>query len=273
MLSIVLTVVFYFIRDLAFAMAAFAGLLGIIMTMQWQQMAKERRRAEHESRLGSMLAKIERSDWLTDEIECMLGSVTKIEQDYPGTPAMAACRQAMADCRARLVDLEAGRFRFPYTDNELALRMCESMRHEFLAISVSGIDLRWWLAPEGQRYWQIQRDALDRGVTIRRVFIYDEWSDELAAIARAQADAGVRVRRVQQDALPVGARGIMGIWDGGCGLEVSYDASGQAVLFSYSVAEPDLHRLRSQFELVERMAIDIDDPDPAAKVTGAGRAH
>lgn len=273
LLSVGLAAGFYFYNELAPAIATFAGLLGVIITFQVQEMTRERRRAEHETRLGAILAKIERSDWLPDVVESMMGSVTKIEQTYPDTPAVAACREAMEECRARLADLEGGRFQFPYTDNELPLRLCETMQREFLATSVAAFDVRWWRLPEGRRYWQLQRDALDRGVAIRRVFVYDEWSDELAAVAREQLGAGVQVRRVRQGALPVGARGVIGLWDATCGLEVSYDASGQAVLFSYSVAEPDLDRLRRQFELVERMAIDIDEPEPSAGVTGAAQPH
>lgn len=273
LLSIGLATGFYFYNELAPTIATFAGMLGVVITLQVQEITRERRRAEHESRLGAMLGKIERSDWLPDVVESMLGSVTKVEQTYPDTPAVDAVRQAMEECRSRLADLEGGRFQFPYTDNELALRLCENLRREFLAISVSGIDLRWWRAPEGRRYWQLQLDALARNVAIRRVFIYDEWSDGLAAIAREQQEAGVQVRRVQQDTLPLGARGIIGLWDANCGLEVSYDSSGEAVLFSYTVAEPDLDRLRRQFELVERMAVDIDEPEPSAGVTGAGQPH
>lgn len=271
LLSFGLATGFYFYNELAPAIATFAGLLGVIITLQVQEITRERRRAEHESRMGAILSKIERSDWLPDVIESMLGSVTKVEQTYPDTPAVDACRQALEECRARLTDLEGGRFQFPYTDNELALRLCQTTQHEFLAISVPRIDLRWWRAPEGQRYWRHQLDALGRGVTIRRVFIYDEWSDELAEVAHEQRDAGVEVRRVRQDTLPLGARGIIGLWDGGCGLEVSYDASGEAVLFSYTVAEADLDRLRRQFELVERMAVGVDEPEPTAGVTGGGQ--
>jgi hypothetical protein len=273
LLSVGLAAGFYFYHELAPALATFAGLLGIIITLQIEEMTKERRRAEQETRLGGMLAKIERSDWLPDTVESMLDSVTRIEREYPDSPAVVACRQAMEECRDRLGNLESGRFQFPYTDNELALRMCQNMQREFVAISFASIDLRWWQAPEGRRYWDLQLDALARGVVVRRVFVYDDWSAELAAVAREQRDAGVVVRRVHQDTLPVGARGIIGIWDRMCGLEVSYDASGQAVLFSYTVAEADLDRLRRQFDLVERMAIDLDDsePDPTTTVTGAGQ--
>lgn len=272
LLSLAFGIAFYFYGELdAVAIATFAGLLGIIITLQIQEITRERRRAEYESRMGAIIATLESSLWLPDLIEPMLASVRKVEQTHSRTPAVDACRQLLERCQAQLADLESGRFRYPYEDNALPLRLCQTLQREFLAISVPANDLRWWLTPEGRRYWQYQQQALDRGVVIRRVYIHDEWSPELAALAQEQRDAGAEVRRVHRDALPVGARGIIGIWDRTCGVEVTYDASGAAVFYSYSVAEADLDRLRRQFEQVERMAVDLDEPEPSAGFTGSGQ--
>jgi hypothetical protein len=257
-LSLGLAIGFYFYDELPLTMATFAGLLGLIITLQVQDLTEERRRAERESRMGAMIAQLENNSWLAGVVESMLRSTTTVERAYPGTPAVTAYRQVMEDCRAHLAEMESGRFRFPYADKALELRLCETLQREFLAISVAALDLRWWLAAEGRRYWRYQHEALGRGAAIRRVFIYDDWSDELERMAREQRDAGVEVRRVHRDDLPVGARGIIGIWDMACACEVIYDAAGAAVLYSYTVADADLERLRRQFEQVERMAIGLD---------------
>lgn len=264
LLSVGLSVFFYLYQDIPAAIATFSGLLGIIITLQIQAMNKDRQRAERESRLGSMVAKLDRNPWLADVVESMLGSAERVGQLYGGSPAEDAYRQTLEKCRVRLTELENGRFHYPYSDNELNLALCESLQREFLAISVPTIDLTWWLEPEGQRYWRAQREALSRGATIRRVFVHSGWSEELETLARGQQQAGVQVRRIHQDRLPVGRRGIIGIWDGRCGVEVIYDASGQAVLFAFTVATGDLSRLRRNFEFVERLAVGLDEPEPTA---------
>lgn len=269
LLSVGLGVFFFFSQSIAAALATFAGLLGIIITLQIQSMTKERQRAEHQTRIGAMISTMESSPGLLDVVESMLSSARKVEASYLGTPAMNAYRQTMEECRTRLTELEGGRFHVPYSDNELALSLCENLRREFLATSVPANDLAWWLEPEGGQYWRTQLQALAQGVQIRRVFIHTGWSDDVDQLAREQQRAGVEVRRIHRERLPVGARGIIGIWDERCGVEVVYDASGEAALFSYTVAPSDLDRLRRQFEFVERMAVGIDEAEPTSGVTGS----
>lgn len=272
-LSIGLATVFYFYDDLALTIAFFAGMLGIIITLQVQESTKERRRAEHESRLGAIIATLEQSVWLPDVIESMLRSTTVVERTYPGTPAVETARELMEQCRTRMADLESGRFHHPYVENALNLRLCQALRREFLAISVPALDLAWWRTPEGRQYWSLQVQALDRGATIRRVFVHNGWTDDIDAMAREQKSAGVEVRSVHRDELPVGIRGIVGIWDGTCGVEVKYDASGEAISWAYSVSPSDLDRLRRQFEQVERMAVSLEEPEPTAGVAGSSQHH
>lgn len=38
---------------------------------------------------------------------------------------------------------------------------------------------------------------------------------------------------------------------------------GQAVAFAFTVTRSDLDRLRRQFERIERLAVGLDDPEPA----------
>lgn len=260
--SVALGVVFYLRQGVAPALATLAGLLGMVITLQIQAMLADRRRAEQQSRVGAMIAAIEEIDWLPGVLEPALRAARHVQREFEGTPAVDVCREAFGRCLGTLVDLERGHFSTPYGDNGLFLSLITHTRRTMCATSVPTVDLDWWRQPVGRQYWQAQLEALARGVTIRRVFIYDTWTDGLDALAREQAAAGVTVRRIRGDRLAPNLRIITAIWDGTCGHELSYTAGGDANADSFTVSPPDLDRLMRQFEAIERHAVAIDEAEP-----------
>lgn len=69
----------------------------------------------------------------------------------------------------------------------------------------------FWHSHLGRRYMDVQRQAIRRGVTIRRVFVttQDEMADDalLQRICRFQADSGIEVRLLYPSAVPEEIRG------------------------------------------------------------------
>lgn len=265
LISVALGVLFYLRQDLAPALATVAGLLGLVITLQVQAMLQDRRNAEHQSRVGSMIAAIEEIPWLPDAMEPTLRAARHVQHEFEGTPAVNVCREAFDRCLGTLVDLERGHFSTPYGDNGLFLSLIENTKRTMCATSVPAVDLDWWLEPVGRQYWRAQIDALARGVTIRRVFIYQTWTGELDALAREQAEVGVAVRRIHNDRLAPNLRIITAVWDGRCGHELSYTAGGDATADSFTVSPPDLERLTRQYETIERHAVAIDQEEPAGQ--------
>jgi hypothetical protein len=265
LVSVALGVLFYLRQDLAPALATVAGVLGLVITLQVQAMLQDRRDAEHQSRVGSMIAAIEEIPWLPDVMEPALQAARHVEHEFEGTPAVNICREAFDRCLGTLVDLDRGHFSTPYGDRGLFLSLIKNTRRMMCATSVPAVDFDWWLEPAGRQYWKAQVDALAQGVTIRRVFIYQTWPSELDALAREQAEAGVVVRRIHNDRLPPSLRIITAIWDGRCGHELSYTAGGDATADSFTVSATDLERLTRQFEAIERNAVAIDEEEPAGQ--------
>jgi len=257
-LSILLGVVFYLREDTAQGLGVVAGLLGGVITLQVQGLVRERRRVEHETKVGAMVGAIEKIPWLPDLMAPMLRAAKHVEREYGKTPAQDACRAAFEECLRTLSDLERGHFRAPYGDNGIFHGIITNTKRLMCATSIPSADLRWWVSPVGRQYWEVQLEALRRGVEIRRVFIYQEWTDELDTLAREQVTAGVKVRRVQTDQLSAGMRVISAVWDDTCGHELSYNAGGTAVYDSFTVSPSDIHRLRQQFEMIERSAVEFD---------------
>jgi hypothetical protein len=113
-------------------------------------------------------------------------------------------------------------------------------------------DIAWWLDPASSRtYWRLNLDALRRGIAIKRIFIYEEWTPALDALARFQHERGVCVLRVSEDQLPSSLRLNTIIWDGNCGYEPVYSPSGERIGSSFTFASQDLAVMHDKFKLIE----------------------
>src|SRR5439155_15426634 len=185
-LSVLLGVIFYVREDIAQALGVVAGLVGGVITLQGQTLLREKRRVDHETRVGAMVSAIEKIAWLPDLMQPMLRAAKHVEREFEGTPAVDACRHAFEECLRTLSDLERGHFQAPYGDNGVFLDLITNTKRLMCVTSVPSVDMSWWQAPIGRQYWQVQLDALRRGVEIRRVFIYEEWTDDLDALAHEQ---------------------------------------------------------------------------------------
>jgi hypothetical protein len=132
--------------------------------------------------------------------------------------------QALADGHEYFYDGE---------DRELLLALARNAQTSIIATSWAtesangaGFEAGFWLTDLGGRYLDLQRSALRRGVSIRRIFIYDSpdliTSDELTRILAMQHSAGVEVRLLGGGPLPPsGAIADFVIFDE----EISYDTT------------------------------------------------
>jgi hypothetical protein len=251
-MSVGLAVVFYLNTELAPAFATFAAMLGAIVTLQVEAYLRDRRRAERETR-------IERYPWLAEAIDEITASTSQIEEKYAGTIAEKECLRIFDDAKLRLKRLESGHFEGRWDDHSPATELIESAKSSIWATSVARADLAWWLSAKSRPYWAAQLHALERGVEIRRVFIYDEWSTELEQLARSHHDAGVAVRVInEQDLDNEQLKNIIGVWDGSCALRVSYSLNNEPWAFDFIVEEAELREVTRQFTLIEGMSVEID---------------
>jgi hypothetical protein len=98
-------------------------------------------------------------------------------------------------------------------DREYLLGLAESARTSIVATSLTTVDAGvqnfeggLWLSDLGVRYLDVQRAASHRGVTIRRIFVFDspEFQDDASFVwvRRQQLNAGVEIRGLAQSEVP-----------------------------------------------------------------------
>jgi hypothetical protein len=256
-LSTVLGVVFYFRTDVNTALATFAGLIGTTITLQVESLVRARRGHEAATRQQRLVAQMEATAWMPELLDRALGAYHAIERTHGSTMAVELAHEIFEDTRLRLEELRRGRYVSPDSDESprsAFYRLTERLRTSMLATS-AGSDLDWWQDPSESRIvWRLNEQALRRGVTITRIFIYRTWTDELDAVAKTHHAAGVHVLRVAERQLPPMLRLNLVIWDATCAHEPQYNTGGEWISSSFTSAEQDLAVMLDRFKQIESQA-------------------
>ena len=104
------------------------------------------------------------------------------------------------------------------------------------------------------RNWRLNEQALERGVEIKRIFIYETWTDELEALATRQHKSGVRVLRVARNLLPASLQLNFVIWDGVCCFEPQHGPAGEYISQRFTFAAHDVAFMLDRFKAIESAA-------------------
>jgi hypothetical protein len=113
-----------------------------------------------------------------------------------------------------------GEITYDGEDREWLLGLAQEAQHSIEAISLSmmnvmphGVHGGLWRSDLGVRYLELQRQAIDRGVSIRRVFILDDGGqarDEIfLRIVHMQRDLGIDIRMLDFKLIPESLHGMI----------------------------------------------------------------
>jgi hypothetical protein len=263
MFSAVLGVFFYLRTDLATAMATYAGLVGIVITLQVESALRERRLADELTRQQRLVSRVESVGWLPDLLDEALDALDEIERGRAGTVTADLARKAFAAFLAQARDLRRGRYSTTLKGAELVHELTERARHTIRGTRTDSGNLdylQWWHSAQGQALWRENLEALRRGVAIHRVFMYQTWNDQLAAVIEAQSASGVRTLRVAVETLPPTLRVNLTVWDDAAGLERRGNSVGELIDSDFVFAPPDVQAMFERYAMIESYA----EPWPVA---------
>jgi hypothetical protein len=146
---------------------------------------------------------------LTDLVEAVGGA-----DDSVNPMLLGLARQEIERSTAFVRQLPTGReIAYDGEDREWLLGLTKEAQHSIDAISLStvdagmrGFDGGLWTSDLGTRYLEMQREAINRNVTIRRIFVFENQDlarDEMfMKITQMQRDAGIDVRMLDQQIIP-----------------------------------------------------------------------
>jgi hypothetical protein len=166
--------------------------------------------------VNELFRAVEESPLRTEAITELVRNSTQIDPSSP--PLVNGFAQSRIDRTSKfLKELgDGGVVAHDGEDREWLLELTEQSQHTIDATSLSTVDAGatsfhggLWTSDFGQLYLGLQREAIDRGVLIRRVFILDsgfgqpgDEDSDFMLIYRQQQDLGIQVRVLDRSAIP-----------------------------------------------------------------------
>jgi hypothetical protein len=189
------------------------GLQVEAMTLLVETLLTISRRQQLAGRAARLMERLEAIPELEIQFDEMSKHLFSIRERYKGTIAPAEAFRLISECQSQIRDLSIGHlFRDSY-DPTLKMQLLSQKPGILRTTSLQTHDLAWQRSEVGRAYWQAQLEAMGRGWTIERIFIYQDWSQELNDLAIEQLNKGVRIYRIAQKNVPHEVRVDFSIWN------------------------------------------------------------
>lgn len=169
-------------------------------------------RAERRAELRGL---VEAAPPVRAELERAIRLAGEVTERYPHQAPSEELRRRCRQFTADLEELSAGRIHASGDDGGRLVARTGKCRKRMRAVTnVAAFGPGWWQSPIGRSYWQANVAAIDRGVTITRIFITDDATDpEFTALRGMQTAAGVRTLVVDRASAGPDLLVNLVIWD------------------------------------------------------------
>ncbi|GAA2738377.1 DUF6879 family protein [Actinocorallia aurantiaca] len=208
-------------------------------------------RAERRFQLRHML---ETADWFPEMTRRAAEATARISERYPETPVEAEARRLLREVTEKLEKMADGRLVRPQHDYE---HLVSSMRNCHSTVdAVTNIVSRpsWWQDDLARGYRSANREAVNRGVRIRRLFIYDRLTPSLENLLRQQHEEGVVVATVHRRALTSAEHSNYAVFDRTRAWQAEMNAQAEIVGNVFIVDPAAVDALAAAFERCWSMA-------------------
>ncbi|HKR49189.1 MAG TPA: hypothetical protein VJT72_06335 [Pseudonocardiaceae bacterium] len=170
------------------------------------------------SEATALFRELEASAMQTDAVTRLVRHSTQIDPSSP--PLIHGFAQSQVNRTSQFLKelSEGGQIAYDGEDRDWMLDLTIQSRVSIDATSLSTVDAGGisyddglWTSEYGQRYLELQRNAIRRGVTVRRIFILDNAKLTISKLAtesdflriyRRQQDLGIQTRVLEQSTIP-----------------------------------------------------------------------
>lgn len=251
--SVAISVLLFFFVDAELLLAFVVGLSGTILTLQLDLARRVERRADA---FGSL----DQHPEVLPVVKKLLQAAAIVLEERRSPAFVAAALHTIESCETTLDDLRRGYLRRTTGDTFPMLEQIRSCRSTIHATTLPRTDVRWWNSSAGRAYWtEHQRVMEEHGVVAERVFIIDEWTDEVQVLTHEQHLAGVKVYVVPCKDLDRDLIVNVAIYDMNFAAYEVANANGDAVDDVFTVNRTDIERFRSLFERIKTRATPLSD--------------
>ncbi len=156
------------------------------------------------SEATKLFSLVENSPLHTDSVVKLVSNAAKIKAEGAGIVATFA-QSEITRLGTLMEDLDGGEAAYDGEDHDWLLTLTHSTTEAIDATSTS-VDVNFWTTELGRRYLAAQREAIKRGVRVRRLFIVDHMAlmedEAVRELRTSHAELGVEVRVLSMANLP-----------------------------------------------------------------------
>lgn len=174
------------------AISILIALVGSVVTLQIDLFARiDRLKIESNEaqtlymKIHSNIPFVEKLLSLLDRAEGIKGQTDEI--------LLSVAKREIDEVNENLRSIELGRVEVDYWHSDLLLKCVERSQQQIRAVSPMEVDRAWWKSAIGRNYLQIHCQALERKVSIIRIFPVDIFDDEAKEIMESQYNIGIKV--------------------------------------------------------------------------------
>jgi len=203
--SVVLSLVLYIV-GVDTVSSLIVGLLGTVLTMQVDLMGKTERAIARKDANTDLIGRIEQAsgfqELLFEIIEYAFRVSNRISDEWFRQRAVLE----MERLKDFLQALSKGTLQTGPIDNDALILLMNQAKKQLVVTSPTSTDEDWWLSPRGRKFWQANIDAVQRGVGVTRIFLFEESTGNIQEVMQEQLLSGVNVYGVRYADLPVDLR-------------------------------------------------------------------
>jgi hypothetical protein len=247
--SIMLSLLLYF-SGVDTISSLIIGLLGSILTLQIDQIARVEQSSERIEQKSDLAHKIDNSQHFRDLLRELISKTVQAENTISNDFFMNRAAIEIERTRDFMDELSKGRLRTGQNENDLILQLLDRATSQMIVISLASANDMWWDSPMGKKFWEANLAAIQRKLQIIRVFVFDKQTPEREKIMKKQASQGIKVFWVKQDELPLELRASLAIFDDKVGYQIIQTSDGSASGYIFTMDESDIRRMKRVAERV-----------------------
>jgi hypothetical protein len=239
------------------------GLILFIVTLQIQAIIGEKSRLNRETLFGRIAASLESSPPAAMDAYKILVSMERAEQLFRKSPIRPTYHLIIRRISGELAELADGWMSLSPSEKRVVVGITQQARHSLHAVSIEGPRPTFWASGTGRLYFDAQCAAVARGVAIKRVIVYTDWSDQLDRVAQEQRKAGIDIHRVHARLLTDAQDRVnIAIWDDFCGFETTSTPDGDTISNRFTIREAEMDRQSERFARVWALREPLPDSTP-----------
>jgi hypothetical protein len=249
------------------------ALLGALIGVVYDLVDRVDQRDEGDAHRSALLAStLDQKPWLLRGLhEIAASAKAALGDDHNANLFSDLIKAKIGETQLYMQDLRRGHVKVPVNDatdetganqtvaNQAMVKQIDRVKKIVRATTIPEIDTQWWLSRAGRDYLVSNQRAVKRGVSIQRIFLWDDHSDssDLAEVIKQQLDAGVEVlyvpiKKVRGKELKTN----MAIYDDLSYNDVVFNSEKQPIYVEYYLQQSDAEQAIKRFEQLRGIATD-----------------